>query len=161
MSSTNNYGSNVPIALAVAAITLLWTGAIGFVMGVQIAKSSQPIVTKKSKSEKKKHDNSMRTRETSVTSAEDVKLMDKQALVDVRIAEIRPLLPPACILEEIPRTVNIAVTVNKGRQGVANILRRVDDRLVVVVGPCSIHDVQAALDYGNEHVIIDCNDDVN
>ncbi|RHY18761.1 hypothetical protein DYB32_010335, partial [Aphanomyces invadans] len=98
----------------------------------------------------KHKDKKSRERETSITNGEDVKMMDKQALVDVRISEIRPLLPPACLLEEIPRTVNIARTVNKGRQGVSNILCRMDDRLVVVVGPCSIHDVKAALEYAEK-----------
>ncbi|RHY49478.1 hypothetical protein DYB34_012679 [Aphanomyces astaci] len=62
-------------------------------------------------------------------------------------AGIRALIPPVCLLEQVPRTVAIARTVNKGRQEVNNILRRVDDRLVVVVGPCSIHDPKAALEY--------------
>ncbi|KAI9912671.1 hypothetical protein PsorP6_005352 [Peronosclerospora sorghi] len=37
--------------------------------------------------------------------------------------------------------------INRGRQGLANILRRLDDRLIVVIGPCSIHDTDAAMDY--------------
>ncbi|RHY29975.1 hypothetical protein DYB32_004717 [Aphanomyces invadans] len=79
------------------------------------------------------------------------KIMDKQALVDVRIGGIRALIPPVCLLEEVPRTVQIARTVNKGRQELNNILRRVDDRLVVVVGPCSIHDPKAAVEYDANH----------
>ncbi|KDO17001.1 3-deoxy-7-phosphoheptulonate synthase [Saprolegnia parasitica CBS 223.65] len=147
------------LSVAVAALTLAWGGTMGLLLGLHLQQQQQPASNAESKDGKRTVDNqeprrdrveSRRGRETSITNGEDVKLMDKHALVDVRIAEIRPLLPPACLLEEIPRTVEIARTVNKGRQGVANILRRVDDRLVVVVGPCSIHDVEAAKDYATK-----------
>jgi len=67
---------------------------------------------------------------------------------DLRIASIRPLVPPAILLEELPLEAAEAVTVQRARQAIAGILRREDDRLFVVVGPCSIHDPVAALDYG-------------
>jgi 3-deoxy-7-phosphoheptulonate synthase len=66
---------------------------------------------------------------------------------DLRVESIRPLLPPAILLEELPVSDNAAMTVSRGRDEVARILRAEDDRLVVVVGPCSIHDPEAALDY--------------
>jgi 3-deoxy-7-phosphoheptulonate synthase len=66
---------------------------------------------------------------------------------DLRVESIRPLLPPAILLEELPLSDNAAMTVSRGRDEVARILRAEDDRLVVVVGPCSIHDPAAALDY--------------
>jgi 3-deoxy-7-phosphoheptulonate synthase len=66
---------------------------------------------------------------------------------DLRVESIRPLLPPAILLEELPLGDNAAMTVSRGRDEVARILRAEDDRLVVVVGPCSIHDPEAALDY--------------
>jgi 3-deoxy-7-phosphoheptulonate synthase len=66
---------------------------------------------------------------------------------DLRVESIRPLLPPAILLEELPLSDNAAMTVSRGRDEVARILRAEDDRLVVVVGPCSIHDPEAALDY--------------
>ena len=66
---------------------------------------------------------------------------------DLRVESIRPLLPPAILLEELPLTEAAAVTVSRGRDEVARILRGEDDRLIVIAGPCSIHDPVAALDY--------------
>jgi 3-deoxy-7-phosphoheptulonate synthase len=66
---------------------------------------------------------------------------------DLRVESIRPLLPPAILLEELPIGETAATTVSRGRQEVACILAGSDDRLVVVVGPCSIHDPAAAMDY--------------
>jgi len=68
---------------------------------------------------------------------------------DLRVESIRPLLPPAILLEELPLSDAAALTVSRGRDEVARILRAEDDRLVVVVGPCSIHDPVAALDYAS------------
>jgi len=68
---------------------------------------------------------------------------------DLRVESIRPLLPPAILLEELPLGDAAAVTVSRGRDEVARILSAEDDRLVVVVGPCSIHDPAAALDYAH------------
>ena len=66
---------------------------------------------------------------------------------DLRVESIRPLLPPAILLEELPLTERAAITVSRGREEVARILRGEDDRLIVIAGPCSIHDPVAALDY--------------
>ncbi len=66
---------------------------------------------------------------------------------NLRIAGIRPLVPPAILVEQLPLPAEGAVTVHRTRQEVSRILRGVDDRLIVVVGPCSIHDIGAALDY--------------
>jgi 3-deoxy-7-phosphoheptulonate synthase len=66
---------------------------------------------------------------------------------DLRVESIRPLLPPAILLEELPPSEAAALTVSRGRDEVAAILRGEDDRLVVIVGPCSIHDSAAAMDY--------------
>ena len=66
---------------------------------------------------------------------------------DLRIAGIRPLLPPAILMDEVPLTDAASTTVTLGRQAVARVLAGEDDRLVVVVGPCSVHDVGAAEDY--------------
>ena len=76
-------------------------------------------------------------------------------LRDVRIASIRPLVPPAILLEELPLTPAGAATVLRGRETVARVLGGQDDRLVVVVGPCSVHDPVAALDYGRRLKEID------
>jgi len=67
---------------------------------------------------------------------------------DLRVESLRPLLPPAILLEELPLSEQASMTVSRGREEVARILNGQDDRLVVVVGPCSIHDPGAALDYG-------------
>ncbi len=66
---------------------------------------------------------------------------------DLRVAGIRPLLPPAILLEQLPLTEEGAVAVSRTREEVIDILDGRDDRLLVVVGPCSIHDPSAALEY--------------
>lgn len=71
-----------------------------------------------------------------------------QRTSDLRIESYRPLLPPAILLEELPLSDAGTETVARGRQEVARILRGEDDRLVVVVGPCSLHDPEAGLEYG-------------
>jgi 3-deoxy-7-phosphoheptulonate synthase len=67
---------------------------------------------------------------------------------DLRIERIRPLIPPAILMENLPITERASATVSDARQKIARALRGEDDRLVVVAGPCSIHDVNAARDYG-------------
>src|SRR6187551_1878701 len=67
---------------------------------------------------------------------------------DLRIEQIRPLIPPAILMENLPLTERASTTVAESREAVARVLRQQDDRLVVVVGPCSIHDVGAAREYG-------------
>jgi 3-deoxy-7-phosphoheptulonate synthase len=66
---------------------------------------------------------------------------------DVRIKEIKELLPPAHVLREFPATPVAVDTVYDTRQQIHQILRGADDRLCVVIGPCSIHDTGAALEY--------------
>jgi 3-deoxy-7-phosphoheptulonate synthase len=68
---------------------------------------------------------------------------------DLRIESFRPLLPPAILLEELPLDETSSATVARGRAEVSAILNERDDRLVVVAGPCSIHDPSAALEYGH------------
>ncbi|KAH8920521.1 3-deoxy-7-phosphoheptulonate synthase [Atractiella rhizophila] len=69
---------------------------------------------------------------------------------DTRIKGYRPLLPPQILMEEYPANINAIQTVAKGRKGVEDILNGNDDRLFVVVGPCSVHDVKAALEYAEK-----------
>ena len=66
---------------------------------------------------------------------------------DVRIQSLRPLLPPAILMEEIPVSEEGTAVVSAARLAAARILHGHDDRLLVVVGPCSIHDTRAGLDY--------------
>src|SRR5258705_9683622 len=67
---------------------------------------------------------------------------------DLRIESFRPLLPPAILLEEQPLNERGSETVTRARRDISRILRGEDDRLVVIVGPCSIPDPAAPLDYG-------------
>jgi len=69
---------------------------------------------------------------------------------DVRIAGLRPLLPPAILLEELPITAQASETVAAARQQIEAIVDGRDDRLLVIVGPCSIHDPEAALEYAGK-----------
>jgi len=66
---------------------------------------------------------------------------------DTRITEITELAPPSHLLREFPVSDAAAVTTYDRRQAIHRILHGADDRLVVVVGPCSIHDYDAAIDY--------------
>ena len=70
---------------------------------------------------------------------------------DIRIDEIRQLLPPSLLLSELPILESSAQLINSTRSGIDNILNGLSDKLLVVVGPCSIHDQKAAIDYA-EHV---------
>jgi len=71
---------------------------------------------------------------------------------DIRIDEIKELLPPIAILERFPATEHASTTVFNARNSIHNILARKDDRILVVIGPCSIHDPVAALEYGQRLV---------
>ena len=66
---------------------------------------------------------------------------------DLRVTSLRPLLSPALLLEDLPLDAQGARTVSCTREEIVRILNRDDDRLVVVVGPCSVHDCDAALEY--------------
>ena len=66
---------------------------------------------------------------------------------DVRIDTLKPLLPPAILMEEIPLGEAASRAVAESRTEVADVIDGSDDRLVVVVGPCSIHDPEAGLEY--------------
>src|SRR5918994_561548 len=66
---------------------------------------------------------------------------------DLRITQVRPLIPPAILLEEIPISERASNVVASTRDAIADVLKGRDARLVVIVGPCSIHDPRAALEY--------------
>jgi hypothetical protein len=70
-----------------------------------------------------------------------------QGLDDCRISHLGPLLPPCCLLEQLPLTNAIADVVSEGRTQVSNIIQGLDDRLICIVGPCSVHDTKAAKEY--------------
>ncbi len=67
---------------------------------------------------------------------------------DVRISAIKELLPPIALLERFPQSEKASDLVYKSRQSIHNMLMGSDDRLLVIVGPCSIHDPEAAIEYG-------------
>ncbi|KXS08884.1 3-deoxy-7-phosphoheptulonate synthase [Gonapodya prolifera JEL478] len=68
-------------------------------------------------------------------------------LDDRRITEIKPLIPPQILMEDIPLSITAAATVSRARREIEHVLHGPDDRLVVIVGPCSVHDVEAAKEY--------------
>ncbi|WP_352701756.1 3-deoxy-7-phosphoheptulonate synthase [Mesorhizobium sp. M0598] len=68
---------------------------------------------------------------------------------DLRVKEIRELSTPDEVMREIPRTLTATRTVAASRNAIHAVLTGTDDRLVVVVGPCSIHDPAAAVDYAS------------
>ena len=70
-----------------------------------------------------------------------------QATQELPIRAMSPLLPPRALKSALPMTEAAHHTVLAGRAAVQRILRREDRRLLVVVGPCSIHDPEAALEY--------------
>jgi 3-deoxy-7-phosphoheptulonate synthase len=69
---------------------------------------------------------------------------------DLRISRVRPLLAPAILAEEIPVTPGGNACVVNARRTIEAILAGRDDRLLAIVGPCSIHDPKAALDYAGK-----------
>jgi 3-deoxy-7-phosphoheptulonate synthase len=73
---------------------------------------------------------------------------------DLRIEELRPLIPPAILMEELPLGERASDLVWKSRSEIARIISGADDRLLVVVGPCSVHDPIAALDYAKRLALL-------
>ncbi|MDM4770506.1 3-deoxy-7-phosphoheptulonate synthase [Solimonas sp. SE-A11] len=69
------------------------------------------------------------------------------ATENTRISSVRPVSTPAQVQDEFPLTDNAAATVFQTRKEIQDILHGRDSRLLVIVGPCSIHDTQAALEY--------------
>ncbi len=65
----------------------------------------------------------------------------------VRRRQLKPLIPPAILFEELPITEPVSMLVARTRQEIAGLLHGRDDRLLVVVGPCSLHDPEAGLEY--------------
>ena len=74
----------------------------------------------------------------------------RQPTFDLRIRTARPLLSPAILEEDLPLAEAGAATVQAGRRAISDVLQGRDDRLVAIVGPCSIHDPAAALEYARQ-----------
>ena len=66
---------------------------------------------------------------------------------DLRIAELHPLVSPAILMEELPINEQVSNLVAETRESAGAVIKGDDDRLLVIAGPCSIHDPDAALDY--------------
>jgi len=75
---------------------------------------------------------------------------DKTRIDDTRIASVRPLITPALLEEKLPATERHLALVEQSRQAISRVLHDQDDRLVVVVGPCSIHDHDQAIAYAQQ-----------
>jgi 3-deoxy-7-phosphoheptulonate synthase len=69
---------------------------------------------------------------------------------DVNVKEFKPLISPALIKKELPITDDVAKTVINGRYDVENILLKNDNRILIIAGPCSIHDTDAAFEYAQK-----------
>ena len=69
---------------------------------------------------------------------------------DIRIKEIKELVPPSHVLREFPITETAAREAYDTRQAIHRILHGADDRLLVIMGPCSVHDVKAAREYAGK-----------
>jgi len=76
--------------------------------------------------------------------------LDTTRIDDVRIGAVRPLITPALLQERVPVRDDTLSLVEASRAAVADVLHGRDDRLIVVVGPCSIHDHDQAIDYGRQ-----------
>ena len=72
-----------------------------------------------------------------------------EEIFDLNISVAVPVIAPGILRQDLPVTDAARRTVIAGREAVKRILRREDDRLLVVVGPCSIHDTGAALEYAS------------
>jgi 3-deoxy-7-phosphoheptulonate synthase len=74
--------------------------------------------------------------------------MDK--LNNVNISEVQKLIPPKQLKELFPITEDLTESILQSRKEISNILSGKDDRLLAVIGPCSIHDTEAAMEYGEK-----------
>ncbi|WP_069266170.1 3-deoxy-7-phosphoheptulonate synthase [Paraburkholderia nodosa] len=88
-------------------------------------------------------DNPQHDQEVGVADA----TQDTTRIDDTRIGAVRPLISPALLLDELPVPQETQTLVETSRSEIAEVLAQRDDRLVVVVGPCSIHDHDQAIEY--------------
>ena len=91
-------------------------------------------------------DNPRRDREVGARDS----TLDTTRIDDVRIGAVRPLITPALLAEQVPLRDDTLVRVEASREALSRVLHGQDDRLIVVVGPCSIHDHDQALEYGRQ-----------
>ncbi len=80
--------------------------------------------------------------------------LDTTRVDDVRIGAVRPLISPALLLDDMPAPDSAQSLVERARTDLAAVLSGDDDRLIVVVGPCSIHDHDQALEYARHLKVV-------
>nr|POF04179.1 phospho-2-dehydro-3-deoxyheptonate aldolase, tyrosine-inhibited [Quercus suber] len=85
--------------------------------------------------------------ELSHEEVEEVKEELKEVSDDVRVLGYDPLIPPQLLTSEIPAPHNSVPTVLAGRRDAIEIIKQRDDRLLVICGPCSLHDPATAVEY--------------
>jgi len=93
------------------------------------------------------------SRESRMSDVHDI-LFECNDVQNVNIEKIRPIISPSILEEEAPTPAAVLDTVRNGRKAVTNLVHGRDDRLMVVVGPCSIHDPVAALDYARRLAVV-------
>ena len=69
---------------------------------------------------------------------------------DVNVASTEPLISPVGLVEELPLTPDVEANVLEGRRQIQAVLRGDDPRFMVIIGPCSVHDENAALEYAEK-----------
>lgn len=73
-----------------------------------------------------------------------------ESLNNINIKTFEKLISPKELLEQIPSNDHITKFIKNSRQTIKNILNRIDNRLLIIIGPCSIHDPGAAIEYAHE-----------
>ena len=74
-------------------------------------------------------------------------IQDLAPLTNLRVREVKPLISPAKLRQEIPLGIQAEKTVRKSREEVEAVLEGQDSRALIILGPCSIHERDAALEY--------------
>ena len=73
---------------------------------------------------------------------------------DLRIIGTKEIRTPEALMQELPLSEHAADTITEARQQIYNVLDGKDDRLVIIIGPCSIHDIVAAHEYADRLKVI-------
>ena len=84
------------------------------------------------------------------TPSAKVSTLDSTRTEDIRISAVRPLITPALLEEWLPVPAATLALVERSRAAISRVLHGADDRLIVVVGPCSIHDHDQAMEYSRQ-----------
>ena len=84
------------------------------------------------------------------TPSAKVSTLDSTRTDDIRISAVRPLITPALLEEWLPVPAATLALVERSRAAISRVLHGADDRLIVVVGPCSIHDHDQAMEYARQ-----------